>query len=241
MALDLVISGVSNLEQNNVILIISYPDIADIITKQLGLLKDPIQMGLSSYILETTKPGQLINQLIPGNGETLLNFKISLLQTALSKKATLLEMPAEDLMPMVELLHHISMREALHTTYITSTVLILWKSDQNFLALIRFLALIATTNHLLKNLMANGTLFIKNIEYLDRESKNIWLNLFNMAIIVSYKSEHKIASSMFVLFVPPINNCQNWSKKVHFLKHFLMNLKNAAFVCHHLMTCPTVN
>ena len=105
-----VISGVSNLEQNNVILIISYPDIADIITKQIGLLKDPSKWDYLLY-LETTKPGQLINQFIPGNGETLLNFKISLLQTALSKKATLLEMPYEDLMPMVELFHHISMRE----------------------------------------------------------------------------------------------------------------------------------
>ena len=73
------------------ILIISYPDIADIITKQLGLLKDPSKWDYLLY-LETTKPGQLINQLIPGNGETLLNFKISLLQTALCKKATLLEM-----------------------------------------------------------------------------------------------------------------------------------------------------
>ena len=64
--------------------------------------------------LETTKPGQLINQLIPGNGETLLNFKINLLQTALSKKATLLETAAEDLMPMVELLHHVSMQDILY-------------------------------------------------------------------------------------------------------------------------------
>jgi hypothetical protein len=80
------ISGVCNLEQNNVILIISYPDLTDIITRQLNVLKDPSKWDYLLY-LETTQPGQLINQLIPSNGETLLNFKISLLQTALSKKA----------------------------------------------------------------------------------------------------------------------------------------------------------
>ena len=109
----IVISGVPNLEKNHVIITVYYPDFSDILTTQINHLKDPSMWDYLLY-LETTKPGQLINQLVPGSGEHLLQFKINLLQTALSKKALLLEMAPDDLMPTVELLHHISMRTTLH-------------------------------------------------------------------------------------------------------------------------------
>ena len=110
----LVLSGVPSLEQNNVIISVYYPEVTDVIKKQIDMLRDPSEWDYLLY-LETTKPGKLINQLIPTSGETLLNFKIELLKTALSKKATLLNMPDEDLQQMVELLHHVSLRETLHT------------------------------------------------------------------------------------------------------------------------------
>ena len=109
----IVVSGVPNLEKNHVIITVYYPEFSDILTTQINHLKDPSTWDYLLY-LETTKPGQLINQLIPGSGEHLLPFKINLLQIALSKKALLLEMAPDDLMPTVELLHHISMRDALH-------------------------------------------------------------------------------------------------------------------------------
>ena len=109
----MVIAGVPNIEQNNVIITVIYPEITDIIKKQIDLLNDPTQWDFLLY-LETTESGKLINQLIPGSGEMLLNFKINLLKTAFSKKAILLEMPDEDLLPMVEIIHHMSMRETLH-------------------------------------------------------------------------------------------------------------------------------
>ncbi|HZW61597.1 MAG TPA: hypothetical protein VFF04_05215, partial [Candidatus Babeliales bacterium] len=101
----LVLAGVPNLEQNNVIITVYYPDISDIIKKQLEDLHNPSKWDYLLY-LETTNSGKLINQLIPGSGEKLLNFKISLLEAALSKKAILLEMPEEDLLPTVEIIHH---------------------------------------------------------------------------------------------------------------------------------------
>lgn len=192
----LVISGVSNLEQNNVILTISHPDIVDIVSKQIGLLKDPSKWDYVLY-LETTKPGQLINQLIPGSGETLLNFKISLLQTALSKKATLVEMPSEDLLPMVELLHHISTRETLQTIQLqapTSPLEIgaklfginpIWGPQQQ--------------KPLFEKLDGNGTLFIQNIEYLDRETQEYLANFLQFGYYRMYKSEHKLTSDVRII------------------------------------------
>ncbi len=192
----LVISGVSNLEQNNVILTISHPDIADIVSKQLGFLKDPSKWDYVLY-LETTKPGQLINQLIPGNGETLLNFKISLLQTALSKKATLLEMPAEDLLPMVELLHHISTREVLHTITLNTISNPLEIGTKLFG--INPIFGISQQKPLLEKLDGNGTLFIQNIEYLDRETQEHLAEFLQYGYYRIYKSEQKLTSDVRII------------------------------------------
>ncbi|GAG16170.1 unnamed protein product, partial [marine sediment metagenome] len=108
----LVLSGVPNLEKNNVIIATYYPEVTDLLTNQIDLLKDPTKWDYLLY-LESTKPGKLINQLIPGSGEQLLNFKIRLLKTALGKKATLLKIPEQDLLPTVEIVHHISLRDHL--------------------------------------------------------------------------------------------------------------------------------
>lgn len=191
-----VISGVSNLEQNNVILTMSHPDIADIVSKQLGLLKDPSKWDYVLY-LETTKPGQLINQLIPGNGETLLNFKISLLQTALSKKATLLEMPAEDLLSMVELLHHISTREVLYTIALQAITNPLEINSKLFG--INPIFGQSQQKPLLEKLDGNGTLFIQNIEYLDPETQEYLAEFLQYGYYRVYKSEHKLSSDVRII------------------------------------------
>ena len=114
----IIIAGIPSLEEYATILLIYYPEISDIIKAQFDQLKDPSAWDYVLY-LETTQSGQLINQLIPGSGEKILNFKINLLSTALSKKATLLDMPEDDLMPTVEIFHHISLRQTLHTIKLT--------------------------------------------------------------------------------------------------------------------------
>lgn len=194
----LVISGVLNLEQNNVILIISYPDIADIITKQINLLKDPTKWDYLLY-LETTRPGQLINQLIPGNGETLLNFKINLLQTALSKKATLLETASEDLMPMVELLHHVSMRDNLYVLKLQNVTTPFDIATKLFGINPLFGATQSQQKPLLERLDGNGTLFIQNIEYLDRETQEYLAEFIQYGYYRPYKSEQKIAANVRII------------------------------------------
>ncbi len=84
----IIIAGIPSLEEYTTILLIYYPEISDIIKAQFDQLKDPSSWDYVLY-LETTQSGQLINQLMPGTGEKILNFKVNLLSTALSKKATL--------------------------------------------------------------------------------------------------------------------------------------------------------
>ena len=114
----IIIVGIPSLEEHTTILLVSYPEISDIMKSQFDQLKDPSSWDYVLY-LETTQSGQLINQLIPGTGEKLLNYKINLLATALSKKATLLDMPEEDLMATVEILHSISLRQTLKVMKLT--------------------------------------------------------------------------------------------------------------------------
>jgi hypothetical protein len=193
----LVICGVSNLEHNNVILTISHPDMADIITKQIEFLKDPTQWDYLLY-LETTKSGQLINQLIPGTGETLLNFKISLLQTALSKKATLLDMPQADLMPMVELLHHINMRQTLYTLALSTNTNPLDITSKLF-GINPIFGHYSGQRPLLEKLNGNGTLFIQNIEYLDLEAQEYLAEFIQYGYYRPFKSDNKINSSVRII------------------------------------------
>ena len=194
----IVISGVPNLEKNHVIITVYYPDFSDILTSQINHLKDPSLWDYLLY-LETTKPGQLINQLIPGSGQQLLPFKISLLQVALSKKALLLEMAPDDLMPTVELLHHISMRTILH-------ILTLQGPSKNQEITIKLFGInpIFGINHesdkpLLEKLNGNGTLFIQNIEFMELETQDTLAEFLKYGYYRIFKSDQKMASSARII------------------------------------------
>ena len=193
----LVLAGVPNLEHNNVIIMVYYPEVSDILKKQIDVLKNPTHWDYLLY-LETTKTGQLINQLIPGSGETLVNFKIHLLKTALSKKATLLDMPEEDLGPTVELLHHISLRETLH-------VLTLEGPEKNFDTAIKLFGISSIYGipsqgePLLKKLDGIGTLFIKNFNFLGLETQEYLAEYLRYGVFRIFKSDQKISSSVRII------------------------------------------
>lgn len=173
----IIIFGIPNLESNNIILIVSYPEVSDIIKKQVDLLKNPSNWDYLLY-LETTQSGKLINQLIPGNGETLLNYKIDLLKIALTPKAVVLDIPEEDIIPTVEIIHHISLRETLHVLNLQAPV------TTNDIA-IKLFGLNPTLNintepALMQTLNGNGTLFIKNVHFLDMYTQK------NLAQLIRY-------------------------------------------------------
>jgi len=193
----LVLFGVPNLEQNNTIIMVYRPEISDIMARKIELLNDPTQWDYLLY-LETTKSGQLINQLIPGTGELLLNFKIDLLKIALSEKAILLHMPEEDLLPTVEILHHISLKEQLHTLHLTVNMQTTSIATQLF----GINPLLGQTEHaipLLAQLNGTGTLFIRNIELLDFELQRSLADFIKYGFYQVFKSDHKIQSTVRII------------------------------------------
>lgn len=229
----LVLSGVPNLEYNNVIITVYYPEVSDIITKQVDRLKDPSKWDYLLY-LETTQSGQLINQLIPGSGEQLLTFKINLLKTALSKKATLLSIPNDDLLPTVELLHHISLRETLH-------VLNLQGPEKNYDSAIKLFGinpifgLPPAQPPLLKKLDNSGTLFIENIQFLNIETQEYLAEFISYGTYRIFKSEQKVTSN--VRIICSTNQDLNLlTQQGKFSKNLFGELKKASLSMPSLMT-----
>jgi sigma-54-interacting transcriptional regulator len=109
----LAFTAISNIEhdnaKNHAIIIVSRPEVSDFITQKLTSLRDLSHWDYLFY-LESTKTGGLVNDLIPGSGTTFLNFKIDLLKMAFSKKALMLMAAPDDVVPMAELIHDISLR-----------------------------------------------------------------------------------------------------------------------------------
>ena len=206
----IVLSAVPHLDQNNVIITVYYPDVSDIVKKQIDMLADPSEWDYLLY-LETTKPGKLVNQLIPSSGEAFLNFKINLLKAALSKKATLLSMPESDLMPTVELIHHISLRETLYVMDIQP------KSNSAEIAtkLFGVNPLFSTKEKyekpLLEKLDTTGTLFIKNIDLLDIEIQEHLAEFIRYGLYRVFKSDQRIPSNVRII-------CSSYQNLAHLVQ-----------------------
>ena len=192
----IIIAGIPSLEDHATILLISYPEISDIMKSQFDQLKDPSSWDYVLY-LETTQSGQLINQLMPGTGEKLLNYKINLLATALSKKATLLDMAEEDLLPTVEILHSISLRQSLTVMKLTHPE----KHEEFAIKLFGLNPLMQKESEpaLLEKLDNTGTLFIQNIEYLSLEAQNYLGEFIAYGFFHRYKSDHKTFSNVRII------------------------------------------
>ncbi len=192
----IIITGIPNID-NSVIIVVYKPDVTDTIKKQLSLLKDPSKWDYLLY-LETTKSGQLINQLIPSSGEIFLNYKLDLLKVALTKKPILLEIPDEDLIPTVEIIHHISLREKLH-------VLKLQTPTKNFDITVKLFGLNPLFDQkdiqtpILQKLDDSGTLFIQNIHFLDLEMQECITELIQYGYYKIFKSDKKVASDVRII------------------------------------------
>lgn len=231
----IVINGVPNLEKNHVIITVYYPDFSDILTNQVNYLKDPTTWDYLLY-LETTKPGQLINELVPGSGEQLLQFKIDLLQTALSKKALLLEMAQEDIIPTVELLHHISMRSTLHALTLQGPTKG-FDIPTKLFGINPIFGVNPEGKPLLEKLDNNGTLFIQNIEYLDLETQEYLAEYIKYGHYRIFKSNQKMNSSVRII----CSTNQNLALLVQegtFSQALLDELKKTTVIMPSLLTLP---
>ncbi len=189
----LILAGVPHLKQQSVIITVSYPDISDVIVQQMHQLHNPNDWDYLLY-LSSTKAGQLIQELIPGSGELLLNFKINLLKAALSKKTLLLDMPNDDQLSIVKLVHTISLRETLHTIELTNPTV------AGDIALRMFGDKVITQHAqpLLKKLNT-GTLFIKNIHFLDKITQHYLAEYITYGFYRVFETDQKIPSNCHII------------------------------------------
>jgi len=193
----LMVSCLPHLDYNGgVILTIHYPDTSDIIKTQIDMLKDPSQIDYLLY-LETTKSGKLINQMIPGNNESLLNFKIKLLEIALHKKATLLQSHSDDLISIVEIIHHVSLRSTLHIIDLKPTAVHHNLGTKIFG--LNPILMQEPEEPLLTKLDQKGTLFIKNVELLDLETQNKLAHFIRYGLFTIMKSEQRLSSDVRII------------------------------------------
>jgi len=218
----LVLSGVPSIEHNSVIITAYYPDISDLIRRQVESLKDPTKWDFLLY-LETTESGKLINELIPGTGEVILQSKIRLLKAALSKKAILLEMAEDDLMPTVEILHHISLRETLHVLRVQGPA----KNYDMAIKLFGINPIFGVEKQekpLLEKLDGTGTLYIQNVHNLNLETQEYLVEYIKYGSWRIFKSEQRLTSQVRII----CSTNQNLSVLVQeglFLKELYEELK----------------
>lgn len=188
-------------DNTSVIFIAYYHDATDILALQKKKLCDPSHIDYLLY-LETTRSGQLINRIIPASDDASLQFKINLLRMALSHKTILLDMPQEELLPAVEILHNISLRSKLH-------VLTLIEPEINFsVAFMLFGAdpLFSATPQepLLKQLDGIGTLFIENIHFLHKETQDLLAQFLIYGFFYIFKTNKKIFSNVRIICSMPV-------------------------------------
>lgn len=194
----IVVHATPSISQSHIIITLSYADASDFIRDQIVKLPDPHEWDYLLY-LETTRSGQLINQLVPGTTKELLMFKIELLRASFGKRPLLLEMAQADLVPAVEIIHQIAMRDKLHVLQLKEPTQpetmvpklfginpLLMSSDQQ-------------QNALLAQLSGADTLFIQNINFLDPTSQEHLVELVKYGSYRQYKSQHKKENSVRII------------------------------------------
>ncbi len=235
-----VISGIPHPENTSVIFTVYYPELSDIVEELIDHINNPSNWDYLLY-LETTESGKLINNLIPGNGSTLLNFKIELLKVALTKKALLINIPEKDIISMVELIHHISLKENLHILNLQAPI----TSKEIGISLFGINQLFAINSltesakePLLEKLNKKGTLFIKNIHFLDLESQNNLATFIRYGFYKILKTERKMFSEVRII-CSTNQNLEHLVKEGLFSEMLLKELRNTSLTLPTLLTLPT--
>ena len=108
----IVISGMLNLEKNNVIITLNYAEIPDILKNEIDFLSDPDDWEYLLF-LEATRAGSAINEYMPVRSETFTNFKVDFIRACLEKRPLLLQGDAEDIQDIVTIMHGLSLRNSL--------------------------------------------------------------------------------------------------------------------------------
>ena len=225
----IIINAIPHAEYSDIIFTLYHPDINDTIKLQENLLRDPSHWDYLLY-LETTTSGQLINQLIPGHGEHLLNFKIDLLKIALNKKATLLCLPEEDILQTCELIHAISLRKELYTLKLTEPE----KNNCYAITLFGLNPLLTggvKPEPLLEKLNGIGTLYLENIHFLSLTTQDALADFIKYNAFHMFKSEFRVVSDVRII-CSSIRDLGKLVEKGFFSRSFIKNYKKLFCICH---------
>jgi transcriptional regulator with GAF, ATPase, and Fis domain len=197
-------------DTHHVLVLCETPTFNEHIAPLVRSLKNPSDWDYLLY-LETTPSGQLINQLIPSNTKTTLDFKINLLKIALNKKATLLQLPEEDTIPTVELIHHINLRKKLEILSINDPE----KNQTWAIKLFGVNPLLSDEQHesILERLHTSGTLFINNIHNLSLETQELLAEYLRTGHFKVLRSDRKITAQVHFMCSSSKNLAQLVDKK----------------------------
>lgn len=231
----LVLTAVPHNERNHVIIVVSPPDISDVIKKQIEVLHNLDEWDYVLY-LQTTHAGNVINQLIPASGTTLLNFKISLLKAALSTKPLLLDVPTDDLESLSNILHHISMRQQINRLSLTEPISIIDAASRIFGVNPVYNMVLKPT--ILPLLAQQGsTLVISNFHLLPLETQEQLAHYVRYGFYQEFKSDTRIYSDVRIFFTIPINI--NQALQMSVCSTYLYDqIKNNHIIMPSLLTLP---
>ncbi len=106
-------------------------------------------------------------------------------------------MPEDDLIPTVEILHHISLRQTLHSIKLTGPE----KNDEVAIKLFGLNPLLQkdAPEPLLLKLNDVGNSVIQNIEYLGLEAQNYLAESYFYGFFHKFKSDHKVFSNVRII------------------------------------------
>ena len=192
----LVFMAIPSNDDNGVLIVVYYPEIGDLLKNQLELLKNPSDWDYLLY-LETTQSGRLINQLLPSSSPEFLQFKIDLLKLALGKKPLLLDLPDEDVQPLAEIIHRISLRGTLYILNLTTHE----KNEEVALKMFGINPLFGDSKEpaLLEQLDSNGTLLIKNVHFLSAPTQAMLAQYLEYGFYHQLKDERTCSSNARIL------------------------------------------
>lgn len=232
---EIVLHGVPNKEHNNVIITLYHPSVPDIIARHSEDLKNPDNWDYLLY-LETTALGKQINTFIPSYNESLLHCKLNLLQAALSRKSLLLDVPEEDLMHIVTLLHPGDTRETIHILNLNGPERSR-EVAQHLFGLHHSGSQQATTEPLIRKVEKNGTLVIKNVHFLHLESQERLAETLSYGLYRPLGSEQKRSCSARIICAMSCN-IQSAVLEGSFSKNLWVALKKNSFSLPSLFTLP---
>lgn len=213
-------------KKHTVILLAFYPSVAETFVVPFEKLRDLSRWDYA-LCLETTTAGQLIQRLLPGTTETILRIKIDLLERSLASKPLFITVPEKDLESIVYVVHQISARATIQTIDLSHP-----EQDR---AIGRQLFGVSplfdpvAPPGLCDILSTTGMIFIKNIEFLAKETQEQLAEYFETTLYAPVGSERKVSSQ--VRFVcSASNNLEALVQKGLFSERLFHQLMQHTFV-----------